>query len=272
LAQTSDIPKQIATPANNEIRHLPTGKTAAFEHSIVRYLASSSDYCTREYPDKNNKWLQEFLCGVKITDVIIAVFSILLFFATAGLIVVGWMQARRMRVTARQQLRAYVFVDNITIGNVTTPLAWEVGSSYKPTGAEIVNTSLGPVVSMTIKNTGQTPAHNVINWGEIALREFPLRGDLATKQRTSSHFVTKSSIPANGISTKAFIMGTPLLADEVGDLKRGTKAIYVYGYILYRDAFGRRRKTNYRFIHGLFTGSIGIATAMTIADEGNTAN
>jgi hypothetical protein len=174
-----------------------------------------------------------------------------------------------MRVTARQQLRAYMFVDNITMGNVTTPLVWEVVPGYVPTGAEITHTAFGPAVRMVIKNTGQTPAHYVINWGDMVLREFPLKGKLLNSQR--SLFITKTSIPANGISTKGLIMPKPLLADEVGDLKRGTKAIYVFGYIKYRDAFGRRRRTRYRLMHGNMSGGIGITTELTICDAGNDA-
>jgi hypothetical protein len=224
----------------------------------------------KQQRNKKDKWLQDFLCGVKITDVVIAIFSVLLVGVTVGLVIIGYIQARRMRVTARQQLRAYMFVDSIGVGNVTTPLAWEVTPGYKPTGAEITHTALGPVARMVIRNTGQTPAHHVINWGEIVLRESPLDGTLKFSQRPL--FVTKSSIPANGVSTKTLIIPRPLLADEVGDLKRGTKAIYVFGYIKYRDAFRRRRKTRYQFMHNSMSGGIGISTEMTICDEGNYAN
>ena len=33
-------------------------------------------------------------------------------------------------------------------------------------------------------------------------------------------------------------------------IKLGTSAIYFYGVILYRDAFSRRRKTQFRYQHG----------------------
>jgi hypothetical protein len=242
----------------------------SIETIIATQLRKAATYCTTDSANKQDKWLQDFICDIKITDVVIAVFSVLLVGVTIGLVFVGYIQARRMRVTARQQLRAYMFVDNITIGNVTTPLAWEVGGGYAPTGAEITHPALGPVCRMVIKNTGQTPAHRVVNWGEIVLREFPLQGRL----KLSAHplFITKTSIPTEGISSKNLVMGKPLLADDVGDLKRGQKAIYVFGYIKYRDAFGRRRRTNYQFMYGSFTGGIGINTAMTICEKGNTAN
>lgn len=240
------------------------------EQAVATDLRQASNYCTRESASKQDKWLQDFACGIKITDVVIAIFSVLLVFVTIGLVAVGWIQARRMRVSARQQLRAYVFVDNITIGNVTTPLAYELAPGYQPTGAEITHTALGPIVRMVIKNTGQTPAHSVVNWGEIVLGDFPLKGKLPNSGKAL--FVTKSSIPTGGISTKNLIMSRPLLADEVGALKNGTKVIYVFGYIKYRDAFGKRRITHYRFMYGAMTGGVGIASAMTICADGNQAN
>jgi hypothetical protein len=139
---------------------------------ISAYLQHASNYCATESTKKEEKWFQDFLCGVKITDVVIAIFSILLVFVTVGLVLIGWIQARRMRVTARQQLRAYIFVDGIWIGNVTTPLAWEVGPDYKPTGAEITHTNLGPAVRIAIKNSGQTPAYKVVHFGEYFSENF----------------------------------------------------------------------------------------------------
>jgi hypothetical protein len=65
--------------------------------------------------------------------------------------------------------------------------------------------------------------------------------------------------------------GGPLTADQVADLKRGTAAIYIDGYISYRDAFRKKRRTNFRFLYGTFTGGIGITTDVTIAEEGNDA-
>jgi hypothetical protein len=258
--------KQITNPNNNSSRQW----IISVEQIVAAELQKASNYCTTDSSQKQDKWLQDFFCGIKITDVVIAIFSILLVFVTIGLVLVGWIQARRMRVTARQQLRAYVFVDSIVMGNVTTPLAWEVVSSYTPTGAEITHTALGPVTRMVIKNTGQTPAHRVVHWGDIVLREFPLKGKLPPFKRAL--FITKTSIPAGGVSFKNLIMPRPLLADEVGDLKKGVKAIYVFGYIKYRDAFGKRRITHYRFMYGSMSGGVGITTGMTICDEGNYAN
>jgi hypothetical protein len=246
------------------------------EQSVAAYLQQATKYCTNESGDKEHKWLQDFLCGVKITDVVIAIFSILLVFVTIGLVVTGWVQAALLRMTAVRQLRAYVFVETANMFNVTTPLAWELIPGYVPTGAEITHTHLGPVMRMLIRNSGQTPAYAVVHWGQTYFREFPLRSRLPRHGRPprsrGQFIVTKSSIPPNGATTKNLIMPALLTADQVADLKRGTSAIYVDGYISYRDAFRKKRRTNFRFMYGSFTGGIGITTEVTIADQGNDAN
>ena len=42
----------------------------------------------------------------------------------------------------------------------------------------------------------------------------------------------------------------PLTEEEMSKIKLGTSAIYFYGVISYRDAFSRRRKTQFRYQHG----------------------
>jgi len=242
--------------------------------SVVEYLQRASRYCVQESAGKQDKWLQDFLCGVKITDVVIAVFSVALVFVTVGLVGIGWIQAGLMRRTARRQLRAYVFIHEAWIGNITTPLAWEVATNYKPTGAEITHPHLGPFARLSIKNSGQTPAYDVVHWGEMYFREFPLKSKLPRHPKNLAAFMmTKSSIPPNGTSNKNVLLPSgPLNADQVADLKRGVAALYVDGFIRYRDAFRRRRWTTFRFMCTAFTGGVGITTDLTISGEGNNAN
>lgn len=102
-------------------REMASDWMVSIKRSVANYLEQSTKYCTDESADKEHKWLQDFLCGVKITDVVIAIFSILLVLVTVGLVVVGWIQASLLRLTARRQLRAYVFVETAGMYNVTTP-------------------------------------------------------------------------------------------------------------------------------------------------------
>jgi hypothetical protein len=236
------------------------------EQVIASYVKESSHYCGNDGADKEDKWLQDFVCGAKITDVTVAIFSVLLVFVTVGLLFVGWIQARRMRVTARQQLRAYVFVEETNLNNIYTPPPEEVGGGYKPTGAEITHPHFGPAVILKIKNFGQTPAYDVIHIADIKFADFPLKSKLRIP---ASLFTTKTALAPGGASTKVRNLPAPLSEQEIASLKAGTGAIYVYGYITYRDAFRKRRKTRFKMMYGTFTGGIGITTSMTISEDGN---
>ena len=51
-----------------------------------------------------------------------------------------------------------------------------------------------------------------------------------------------------------------------------TAALYVYGEILYEDAFKREHFTRYRFTHNENSGVVGVSTELTFADKGNEAD
>ena len=77
--------KQITTPNNSpSVQWINT-----IEQVVAAELQKASNYCTTDSSQKQDKWLQDFFCGIKITDVVIAIFSILLVFVTIGLVLVG---------------------------------------------------------------------------------------------------------------------------------------------------------------------------------------
>jgi hypothetical protein len=88
-------------------------------------------------------------------DVITAISTVLLTFVTAGLVWVGYQQIR----TTRFQLRAYVYPDSVGLVEVT------MLNPPQP------NRANEPCIVFLWKNTGQTPATNVISWGHIAVIE-----------------------------------------------------------------------------------------------------
>ena len=77
--------KQITNPNKD----LPPQWVTTVERIVATELQKASNYCTTDSAQKQDKWLQEFFCGVKTTDVVIAIFSILLVFVTIGLVLVG---------------------------------------------------------------------------------------------------------------------------------------------------------------------------------------
>ena len=95
-------------------------------------------YCAVNASKQKKDWTREYICDVKLTDAYIAAFNGLLVFVTCGLIGVGYFTIRRMRITERRQLRAYVFA---TVQDFQSE-----GNGWKYT--------------IAFTNSGQTPAHD----------------------------------------------------------------------------------------------------------------
>lgn len=200
--------------------------------------------------------------GVELVTIIIA-------FATAiqaGVLI--WTVIVMIRTT-RRQLRAYVFVSEISIYNVANP-SLPLPQGYIPTGAEITRPNEGPLATMVIKNTGQTPAYDVICGANMCIQKFQLISSFPPLK--TGQYITKTIIPTGGTTNKAVGGIPPLTPEEIDQLRNGTMAIYVHGTIKYRDTFRKRRFTNFRFMHFGGLHIIGVATALTICNEGNEAN
>jgi hypothetical protein len=63
---------------------------------------------------------------------------------------------------------------------------------------------------------------------------------------------------------------TPITIEYINRLNAGTHAIYAYGEITYRDIFGKKRYTMFRYYRNIITPSQG--NRMTVCNEGNEAN
>jgi hypothetical protein len=177
----------------------------------------------------------------------LAVSTVVMAAATIALAVFSLLQAVIMRRTARRQLRAYVFITTAEIGDI--------------------DDSQNLHASVSIKNSGQTPAYDLINRGAITIREARLRGDLWPEDKDAS--LSKTALGPGEVLGKYF-SARPLTTEERAAVRSGTHAIYVYGEILYKDAFRRRRHSRYRFMHG---GETAIRSRqLVICDEGNEAN
>jgi hypothetical protein len=124
----------------------------------------------------------------------------------------------------RRQLRAYI--------GVTTRELPTLQLGYKQRG-EIILT-----------NYGQTPAFNVKYRGELKI--------ISAKDRFALPKFRTDMIPVNPQQTIPTIYetGSVLTAAEEAAVRAGRSLIYLYGEIKYRDAFGRRRVTTYRFMYG----------------------
>lgn len=159
-----------------------------------------------------------------------------------------WLSTRRLvrvaKDTAERQLRAYVHIEHT---------GWA-----PPTGRP------GQSVLLTIKNYGTTPAYHVEMFVNIKViiesgRQFP---DAARQRGTS--------IMAPGQIERVVEKISPDISAEVRkDIEEFRAALYVWGTILYRDAFSAARTTKFRFR------SIGddiVSGDFETDEEGNEAN
>jgi hypothetical protein len=240
-------------------------KGGGFDYTRIRsYIEASAGYCTSERPNAQSEWRKKFICESKITDAVIAALTLFLAIFTGLLVWVGNKQEK----TTRRQMRAFIYLNNGSVYNIASPLA--PLAIYKPTGAELVSPSEGPLAQLTIKNSGSTPAFRVVHLGGICISDYPLRGELPQLMRVKNP--PSSAIPPEGINTKSVRIVPPLTPDEVAGLRNGTKAIWVYGEITYRDAFRKKRTSRYRLFHNSSSGAIGVSTDLTWAEGGNEAN
>jgi hypothetical protein len=167
----------------------------------------------------------------------------------------GWV-AYRQYTTTRAQLRAYIFPEG---ANVYCP------GTFNP--PDPINKD-NPYVMWAIKNSGQTPAYEVVHWGEIDAREVARESLLVTPPLTRKSVM---SLPPGGHSEKRSYLGRTLSAAEISDLNLG-RAIYLHGILRYDDAFGQEHTTRYRLKYqGPWPPPVS-GGSFLFCDEGNTAN
>jgi len=190
----------------------------------------------------------------------------------AGLGVIGgvlaWLTILTMRWSSERQLRAYVVVERGIIANVANPVHNRRDSPE--TVARIIDPQAGPHAQITIKNTGQTPAYNLVHWASMDIREYPLTTELPPMPQPEHSFwnVLGTSVP----EVKTLRMPRPLTEEEIEGLRNGSRAIYCHGEIMYKDAF-KKRWARYRCMYvAPACGIIGIGTDLVYCEEGNEAN
>lgn len=130
-----------------------------------------------------------------------------------------------MIATARRQSRAYIFV----------------------AGAEIVDLEKGsvPVVRLDIKNAGQTPAYKLSHVWRCGTFGYPLSERLLLPREGDG--MACAHLGPGAVATVSKSAETPRANGANGELTNRAVAFYVYGEIVYKDAFQQRRFTRYVF-------------------------
>jgi hypothetical protein len=196
--------------------------------------------CTERFADQHNA-------------LITALATILLAVVTLGLV---WNAAEQQKTT-RAQLRAYIFPGTAKIENAD---------------------SLAGVLEahVYIKNSGQTPAYDVVSVTGLALSRYPSSDDLnlTITDRELVEAQTRTSMGPGqievAIASARPSLSRPLTMEERDKLVAGTAIIYVYGRIDYRDIFGASQRTTFRFMAG---GPVGLrGNQMVACQEGNQAS
>jgi len=154
--------------------------------------------------------------------------------------------------TARRQLRAYVFVSSAKVTNV-------------------IDDDGMPKAVVVIKNSGQTPAYDLLNATGFTANTYPSLPTLKLTIADEDFSISKTRISLGPKDTSISITTADrkLTEQQWASIADGTGAVYVYGEIRYRDVFGKNQRTRYRLMMG---GAVGVSGGqLTGCEEGNEA-
>ncbi|AMK18572.1 MULTISPECIES: hypothetical protein [Sphingobium] len=144
-------------------------------------------------------------------------------FAGTLLLVFTFFETRK---TARAELRAYVAVDM--------------------DGMEINGRTGAAEVKLKICNQGQTPAFKSVWAGNVVISTpEQLERDLAVTPRKQPEMGRRVPATVNGHQTASgsFFNHVPFTVEEMKAAVSGEKSLFVFGFVWYEDAFGKKRET-----------------------------
>jgi hypothetical protein len=196
------------------------------------YLQKYSAYCAAKTIQENDKWRHDFWCEFKVTDLVIAIFAVVLAIVTAGLIIVGICQIRLARDEFIFAYRPKIVVRNVHI-------------SPDVVSHRIIGERLG--VDFEIANIGGTSAVivgtamsiNFLNIGILPMPRSPRPGKYAMPGWAGFE-----------IAPGAFIQqwyGNPEVCYRADDLQNNPAfhGLFFVGHILYKDRSGIVRRTSF---------------------------
>lgn len=164
---------------------------------------------------------------VAVGTLFIAIFTIVLAFATGFLYVATRDLVRGAGKTAREQLRAYIQASPGNVFNLKSGARLE---------ARII-----------INNSGQTPGNEVTRWAGVKISKPLASAELARLGRGEREEGTLVAMPQ---APHVMICGLdPPDATLSDQIIRGDQRIYVFGRIEYKDIFDRLRVSEFCFVY-----------------------
>lgn len=128
--------------------------------------------------------------------------------------------------TAKRQLRAYVHVSEARFSDFGFP---------------------GGIYLVNYTNTGQTPAYDVYSSIALQFAKFPLAEELVATGTGTKGIIT---LGRDGEGHARLEAPRGLSGEEYGEVRDGKSAVFVFGTISYRDAFGEDWTTDFRYYVG----------------------
>lgn len=156
-----------------------------------------------------------------------------------------------------RQMRAYVLPESAAI--------WDGMTLDVPQPAK----KDVPGVVVTIRNSGATPAYDVVSWAAIDVIDVKNEGALSAP-KLQPQFT--NTLAPHGAFTKAVWFHRAITPHEISDIETGVRGIYVYGRVEYQDVLGKEdRFSNFRFrYNGGYPPNKG--AIFNFSDTGNDAN
>lgn len=227
------------------VRVLPTPKTEAEVAEEARERNEKSDL---------DRKLVEYNGDLAFYTEILAAFALL---QIAALFVQARYLARTVKVSEAAAVAARESADAV-VGQLRAYVSVH-SSAIEGFGTNAIR------IQVVIRNTGQTPAHDLITWMGVHLGQFPLTEEL---NPPPAGLHTSRGTLSPGV--EQFLFDQRELTDQDNaEIIAGRTAIYVYGEIRYKDVFKKKRITRFRYLYG--GGHLGPGGALATDAEGNEA-
>jgi hypothetical protein len=163
-----------------------------------------------------------------LATVAIGYFTFTLKASTDRLWIAGEKARKLSGDTAKRQLRAYIFSDHAKV----------IG----------FNTNSHILVTAAFKNSGQTPAYNVIVWVNCHIAAYPLEGK--RERPTDESGASRGHVGPGATFHVPMQLSETKTASQTAAIRAGVGAIYYYGEVTYIDAFWQARFTRFCFMYG----------------------